>query len=156
MTAVPDESPTDQAAQWFTRMNRNKIDKEELRVFQAWRLDPENLAAYVVIETAWLKAGELAKEANIQAATPPAPPARASVGWAPIPRPKNPFGMAAIAGAFTAGLILLCGLPVRSDMTIIGAPGLLDLADASKVGLNSDGAVQALMRPPRRPPKPLA
>ena len=152
MTAVPGESPADQAAQWFSLMNRNKIDKEHLRAFQAWRLDPENLAAYVAIETAWLKAGALAKDPDIQAATAlaQAPPARASIGWAPIPRPRNPFGMAAILIAITAGLILLRGFPGTSYTTNVGEQRVVVLEDGSKVRLNTDSAIRVRYGPERR------
>lgn len=153
MSSIPHSGAATEAAEWFTRLRRQKITTQELYAFRDWRQDPANDAAYSELEATWSTAGQLAEDPDIKAATAkviaPALP-RPSVSWSAIPRPTLVVGLACVAVAAGASVVLLRGTFGGSYATRIGEQRLVVLQDGSRIRLNTDSQVRVRLRDDRR------
>jgi transmembrane sensor len=169
--------PLDEAAAWFTELGGRSVPVERLRRFREWRRDPANAAAYADVERLWRQAGALAEDPDIVAAVEAAAArgqARASVargggqawrggfaglggawGWLSEiglgegEARRRWRGLAlGLAAVSTVGLLFVGfgALPRRYE-SAAGAPGLVRLADGSKVELAAGSQVAVRLGP---------
>lgn len=139
-----------EASDWFTRLKRTQISTDELYGFQAWRRDPANAAAFSRVERAWKLSQRLGSDPDIQAATSkalrdhPETPA-AQVRWTTV---------APIAGAIVVLIVGGAAVGWRFQMpsfsTSVGEQRLVQLADGSRVRLNTDSAIRVALDGTRR------
>jgi transmembrane sensor len=134
---------TGEAARWFARLGRRAVTTESLRAFRDWRRDPRNAEAYREVETAWTKAGGLAHDAEIRAATEAALARRPLRARLRALLQDHPVG-AGLAGGGLAlalgALAVLAALPA-TYATGVGEQRLVVLKDGSRVRLNTDTRV---------------
>lgn len=136
-----------EAAAWFTRLGRRSVTTQSLREFRDWRGEPANAHAYAQVERTWSKAGDLARDPDILAATQAAlrprrtlKPTTRALLWA------APLATAAIAAALLLRPVLL---PPAYE-TGTGEQRLVVLEDGSRVRLNTDSRLTVRFTPKAR------
>lgn len=136
-----------EAADWFTRLLHTQIENEELAAFEAWRLNPDNLAAYNRVEDISRLALSLQDDPEILAianativrrAPEPALPWRRRIFASS--RRRWAIGIA-IGGLATASAI---GWKITAPTysTPVGQQIAAQLPDGTRVRLNTDTALK--------------
>lgn len=134
-----------EAADWFSRMMRTRIENEELEAFSVWRRTPENLAAYNRIEDISRLARSLSDDPEMRAAALEARTRRAKpqTWWQRLSaQPDRGWGVGlAFAGVIAAAVL---GLKMLGPtyQTPIGGQRHVQLADGTRVQLNTDTALK--------------
>lgn len=140
-----------EAAAWFARLGRQAVTTDALRAFRDWRRTPANAQAYAEVERTWAKAGTLAHDPEIRAATHAALDRRPRTRPAGLPRSPLAWGAAGLAAlALAAGLRFGPGLAAPAYDTGVGEQRLVMLDDGSRVRLNTDSRVRIRFRDDRR------
>lgn len=134
-----------EAADWFSRMMRTRVDNEDLEAFSAWRRVPENLVAYNRIEDISRLARGLVDDPDMRAAAMEARARRAKApSWLRrlFATPARGWGVGlAFAGVIAAALLSLKALGPTYE-TRVGDQREVRLADGTRVRLNTDTALK--------------
>lgn len=135
---APDEAVLKEAAAWFARLNTRSISSATLEDFRTWRQEPGRRDAYAEIERAWRRTSALAGGADMAAAVDEAL-ARGGrrPGWGRSPAVLVGV-LLALVMSVGAGLLAWPGLAGRTYATGIGEQRLVQLADGSRVRLDTD------------------
>ncbi len=134
-----------EAADWFSLLMQTRIENEELEAFSAWRRTPENLAAYNRIEDISRLARSLSDDPEMRAAALEARTRRPKpqTWWQRLfARPERDWGVGlAFAGVIAAAVL---GLKMLGPtyQTPIGGQRHVQLADGTRVQLNTDTALK--------------
>ncbi|HVI33750.1 FecR family protein [Phenylobacterium sp.] len=140
-----------EAAAWFARLGRQAVTTDALRAFRDWRRTPANAQAYAEVERTWAKAGTLAQDPEIRAATHAALDRRPRSRTAGLPRGPLAWGAAGLAAlALAAALRFGPGLAAPAYDTGVGEQRLVVLEDGSRVRLNTDSRVRIRFHDDRR------
>ncbi|MDD1014429.1 FecR family protein [Pseudomonas rubra] len=129
-----------QALDWFTRLRASDLSAEERQAFEQWRLAPENAQTYAEVELFWQQLELPARRLHkIERRAAP----RSWGGWA-----------VAASILLISGLVML-QLPLlqrlNSDVaTAVGERRQIQLADGSRLTLDSASAVDIDLRGPVR------
>jgi transmembrane sensor len=126
-----------QAAMWFAKLKTLPVSRATLEDFFAWKRAPAHAAAFESVERLWDKAGTIADDPAIIAATAAAyhrAPER-RVGWRP--RVAVPAAFALLLAAGGVGYVSL-GQGGETYATTIGEQSDVRLADGSQVRLDTD------------------
>ncbi|QVM96045.1 FecR family protein [Pseudomonas sp. SORT22] len=129
-----------QALDWFTRLRAHDVPREERQAFERWRLDPENARTFAEVELFWQQLEMPARRLHkVKRGTAP----RSWGGWA-----------VAASILLISGLVML-QLPLlqrlNSDVaTAVGERRQIQLADGSRLTLDSASAVDIDLRGPVR------
>ena len=137
---------TDEAAEWFARLNTPSISTAALVEFRSWRRAPENAAAYAEVERVWRSSEALARDPEIDAALVEV--RRRSDRERALRSKWRAFllrfaGGTAVAAALV-GVIIAIGsgrFADRSYETAVGEQSGLSLADGSKVRLDTNSRI---------------
>ncbi len=134
-----------EAANWFSLLMQTSIENEELDAYQTWCRVPENLAAYKRIDEFSRLARSLRDDPQMRTATQEARTRRPKPStWLQrlFARPERGWG----SGLAFAGVIAAAVLGVKvlgpTYQTPIGGQRHVQLADGTRVQLNTDTALK--------------
>ena len=134
-----------EAAQWFTRMLTPPIENEDLAAFEAWRRNPDHLAAYNRMEDISRLALSLRSDPDMRAAaTAMRARARTSRPWWSAPFSSSPRRWAigiAFAGLAAASAVAW-KISAPTYETNVGRQMVATLSDGTRVRLNTDSALK--------------
>jgi transmembrane sensor len=142
------KSPTDlaasEAADWCARLNNRAVSTDEVEAFYRWRREPANAAAYAETERAWRGARALGTDADIADAlgevlARPAAPSGWWRGW------RFQLGVACVALLVLAVIGWSATRPEVIE-TAVGEQRLEQLADGSRVRLDTNSKVEVRLR----------
>lgn len=140
MSEAADDARAAEASRWFTVVTSPSISVQDLKRFRDWRDDADNAAAFEKVERMWGRAKALSDRPLIKDLTAEAL-ARHPIRIKPTPFTLRPLPLGAIAIAVAAGLaIFQPWWPTYA--TAVGAQRLEQLADGSRVRLNTDSKLQ--------------
>jgi transmembrane sensor len=148
-----DDKALKEAAQWFARLNARSVSTASLHEFRAWRRQPENDAAYGMVETVWRGADSLQSDPDIQGAIAEAMEriGRSVKGTRREASYGRWVGAAVVVllavVLFGAGRILRLS---RSYETAVGEDRLVLLEDGSRVRLDTDTRLAVRFTPTAR------
>ena len=148
-TASSPSSQEDEAAEWFTKIKAGSASSDELLQFYAWRKQPENAAAYRLVERFWFASAGLAKDADIakllqeaRAQEPAQRRIRALSSW-----PVVGGAMAAAALIAVAFLFFGPGSDGVTYQTAVGEQRTITLSDGSRSGSIQTATFRFGLRP---------
>ncbi|HCW50204.1 MAG TPA: iron dicitrate transport regulator FecR [Brevundimonas sp.] len=132
-----------QAADWFSRLNQRHVSTDDVHAFSAWRRDPANAAAYDRVQSMWDLSKTLGGDPEIEALV-----AKAS-GMPPRQRPRRTpskaigvVGFAALVLMIGAGLYAYAQWRPTAYEAGIGERRTLTLADGSHVTLDTGSRIE--------------
>lgn len=134
-----------EAAEWFTRFSKIPIENEDIRAFEAWRKQPDNLRAYNRLEDINRLALSLQDDPDIRAIADATRPARPAT-----PQFRSPFSSRsrhrwtigiAIAGLAAASAVAW-KLTAPTYSTGVGRQMVAQLSDGTRIRLNTDTALK--------------
>lgn len=137
-----------EAADWFLRMLNPPVENEDLAQFEAWRRDPANLAAYNRIEDISRLALSLQDDPELKAIAQKAKAARAARAKPRVAtplflqRPRNRWTLGLAFAAVLAAATYAWQVLAPSYATPVGGRLEAQLADGTRVRLNTDSAVK--------------
>lgn len=139
LSTAPTGRARQEAAEWFTRLNRLDVPEADLRAFGRWRRGPGHKEAYDEVDALWRSSGRLTTDTDIQNLMGGALRRLKSQPTPGRTRPWRP-----IAGAaFSAALVIALGvggyLVLRPEAysTSIGEQRLVRLRDGSTIKLDT-------------------
>jgi transmembrane sensor len=128
-----------QATQWFARLRTVPVSKGTLDAFFEWQRDPANAAAFEVVESLWGQAGRLHSAPSMVRLAAEAMTRNTKPGpLRPVLRPLTLCASVALFFVVSAGAWLILRTPQQHYATAIGQVQGLELADGSRVELNTD------------------
>lgn len=132
-----------EAADWFGRLNQRRISADDVRAFSAWRRDPANAAAYERVQSMWDLSAELRDDPEI------AELAARALGQAPRPLPRRRrqaklgvLGLATLVFAMGGAFFLYSQWRPDAYQAGIGEQRTLTLADGSHVTLDTGSRIE--------------
>lgn len=134
-----------EAAEWFTRLLNPPVENEDLEAFQAWRRNPDNLAAYNRIEDISRLALSLQDDPDIRAI---ANAARSQRTQSPsrrrsfLSRARNRWAIGIAIGGLAAASATVWKLTAPTYSTGVGRQMVAELSDGTRVRLNTDTALK--------------
>lgn len=143
MSEAADHARAAEASRWFTVVTNPSISVQDLHRFRDWRADPDNAAAFEKVERMWGRTQLLSDRTLIKDATADV------LARYPVRLPKTEFKLRPLitATAVTIALATTSALAVFQPWwptysTSVGAQRLEQLADGSRVRLNTDTRLQ--------------
>ena len=129
-----------EASAWFSRLNTQSVSAETLEGFREWRRDPRNRTAYAEVERAWKRMGTLREDPSIASLIAEAANRRSqrapSTIWAWREYALTSL-VALLAAALGIQVATNSGLFGKSYSTEVGEDRLIELADGSKIRLDT-------------------
>lgn len=151
-TAYDEKRIRDEAAGWYAKLNNTTISTEMLYAFREWRnADERRAAAYADIEAFWQRAAKVEHHPEIQRAIAEAM-AREKPASGLLPRigPRGLVSIAIVLGLSAAGMSawpLVMGRTYRTD---VGEQRFIQLADGSRLRLDTESVVRVKLSGKRR------
>lgn len=135
-----------EAVEWFTRLLTPPVENEELDAFEAWRRDPDNLAAYNRVEDISRLALSLKDDPDIRAVAAAARTKRPVAPPSPTSQRQGRFrwtiGLAATGLLAASAIIWKTTQP--TFQTPVGRQLTTRLSDGTRVQLNTDTALKVV------------
>ncbi len=136
-----------EAADWFTRLLHTQIENEELAEFEAWRLNPDNLAAYNRVEDISRLALSLHSDPEILAIANATIKQRAPEPDLPWHRrifagPRRRWATGIAIGGLATASAIGWKITAPTYSTTVGRQIVAQLSDGTRVRLNTDTALK--------------